>query len=38
MNRLIELYLERRGYTREMLREINDDRHADLMSVSEMCA
>ena len=38
MNRLIELYLKRRGYTREMLLEINDDRHADLMSVAEMCA
>lgn len=38
MNRLIELYLERRGYTRQMLREMNDDRHAELMSISEMCA
>lgn len=38
MNRLIELYLERRGYTRDMLREMNDDQHADLMSVAEMCA
>lgn len=38
MNRLIELYLERRGYTREMLREMNDDSHDELMSVAEMCA
>lgn len=38
MNRLIELYFKRRGYTRDRLVEINDDRHGELMSVSEMCA
>lgn len=38
MNQLVELYLKRRGYTPEILREINNDQHVDLMSVAEMCA
>lgn len=37
MNKLTQLFLERRGYTDEMLKKIMDPSHPDLMNVDAIC-